>query len=154
MTTESNTHGSDQIGGEITAALATGNRAELVAQTPPTAWAGEQLPSGSAAVVVKRGPNTGSRFTIDRSPVSAGRHPASDIFLDDITVSRRHAEFCCEKGQFCIVDVGSLNGIYVNRQPVDSATLATGDEIQIGNFRLIFFTNTPPADTDDEARSQ
>src|SRR5262245_55040388 len=115
MTAENNTHRSDQVDGEITAAFATGNPAELVTPAPhgshATAWEFEQLPSGSAAVVVKRGPNAGSRFTMDRSSLSAGRHPASDIFLDDPTVSRRHAEFHCEKGQFRIVDVGSLNGI-------------------------------------------
>jgi pSer/pThr/pTyr-binding forkhead associated (FHA) protein len=158
MTSENNTHRSDQIDGEITAAFPTGNPAEPLTPTPPashpTALTSEQLPSGSAAVVVKRGPNAGSRFTMNRSSVSAGRHPASDIFLDDITVSRRHAEFHCENGQFRITDVGSLNGIYVNRQPVDSATLATGDEIQIGNFRLIFFTDLKPANTDHEVRSQ
>ena len=79
------------------------------------------------AVVVKRGPNAGSRFIIDRPSLSAPT-PASDIFLDDITVSRRHAEFRRESGQVRIVDAGSLNGIYVNRQPVGSATLAAGDE--------------------------
>jgi pSer/pThr/pTyr-binding forkhead associated (FHA) protein len=73
--------------------------------------------------------------------MSAGRHPGSDILLDDITVSRHHAEFRIENGQFRIVDAGSLNGTYVNRQPVDSAVLANGDEIQIGTFRLVFFTN-------------
>jgi pSer/pThr/pTyr-binding forkhead associated (FHA) protein len=70
--------------------------------------------------------------------MSAGRHPASEIFLDDMTVSRRHAQFRFENGEFRIVDTGSLNGTYVNRQPVDSTVLAHGDEIQIGNFRLVF----------------
>ena len=98
------------------------------------------LPSGSALVVVKRGPNAGSRFLPDQPVTSAGRHPGSDIFLDDITVSRRHAEFRRENGQFRIVDTGSLNGTYVNRKPVESAMLANGDEIQIGNFRLVFLT--------------
>jgi pSer/pThr/pTyr-binding forkhead associated (FHA) protein len=157
MTSENNAHRSDQVDGEITAAFATGNPAELLTPAPPGSHAvasePEQLPSGSAAVIVKRGPNVGSRFMIDQSSLSAGRHPASDIFLDDITVSRRHAEFHCENGQFRIVDVGSLNGIYVNRQPVASATLTTGDEIQIGNFRLVFFTNPKPANTDDEIRA-
>jgi len=96
------------------------------------------LPSGSALVVVKRGPNAGSRFLPDQPVTSAGRHPGSDIFLDDITVSRRHAEFRRENGQFRIVDTGSLNGTYVNRNLVQSAVLANGDEIQIGKFRLVF----------------
>jgi pSer/pThr/pTyr-binding forkhead associated (FHA) protein len=76
--------------------------------------------------------------------MSAGRHPASDIFLDDITVSRRHAEFRVEKGKFLVVDLGSLNKTYLNREPVDSAVLVHGDEIQLGNFRLVFITG--PAD--------
>jgi pSer/pThr/pTyr-binding forkhead associated (FHA) protein len=72
--------------------------------------------------------------------MAAGRHPDSDIFLDDITVSRRHAEFRRENGIFRIVDAGSLNGTYINRQPVDSAVPANRDEIQIGKVRLVFFT--------------
>ena len=100
----------------------------------------DALPAGSALLVVKRGPNAGSRFLLDRSTTSAGRHPDSDIFLDDVTVSRRHAEFRRDAGEFVVVDVGSLNGTYVNREPVDTAVLATGDEVQIGKFRLVFLT--------------
>ena len=100
----------------------------------------EGLPVGSALLVVKRGPNAGSRFLLDQASTSAGRHPDSDIFLDDVTVSRRHAEFRLESGEFQVVDVGSLNGTYVNREPVDSAVLANGDEVQIGKFRLVFLT--------------
>jgi pSer/pThr/pTyr-binding forkhead associated (FHA) protein len=100
----------------------------------------EGLPAGSALLVVKRGPNAGSRFLLDQSVTSAGRHPDSDIFLDDVTVSRRHAEFRLESDEFQVVDVGSLNGTYVNREPVDSAALANGDEVQIGKFRLVFLT--------------
>ncbi len=96
------------------------------------------LARGLGVLVVKRGPNAGSQFSLDQAIMSAGRHPASDIFLDDITVSRRHAEFRRENGSFCVVDLGSLNSTYVNREPVDSAVLANGDEIQIGNFRLVF----------------
>ena len=90
------------------------------------------MPSGSAVVVVKRGPNAGSRFRLDQPVTTAGRHPGSDIFLDDVTVSRRHAEFRLENGEFWVVDIGSLNGTYLNRKPVQSAVLANGDEIQIG----------------------
>jgi len=100
----------------------------------------DALPSGSALLVVKRGPNAGSRFLLDQDTTSAGRHPDSDIFLDDVTVSRRHAEFRREGGDFVVVDVGSLNGTYVNREPVDTAVLASGDEVQIGKFRLVFLT--------------
>ena len=101
---------------------------------------------GSALLVVKRGPNAGSRFLLDRSLTSAGRHPDSDIFLDDVTVSRRHAEFRLETDEFHVVDVGSLNGTYVNREPVDSAVLANGDEVQIGKFRLVFLTGPKVGD--------
>ncbi|MGQ0575869.1 MAG: oxoglutarate dehydrogenase inhibitor Odhl [Pseudonocardia sp.] len=98
----------------------------------------ESLPEGAALLVVKRGPNAGSRFLLDHVTTSAGRHPESDIFLDDVTVSRRHAEFRRDAGEFVVVDVGSLNGTYVNREPVDTAVLANGDEVQIGKFRLVF----------------
>jgi pSer/pThr/pTyr-binding forkhead associated (FHA) protein len=100
----------------------------------------DALPAGSALLVVKRGPNAGSRFLLDQDTTSAGRHPDSDIFLDDVTVSRRHAEFRREGGEFVVVDVGSLNGTYVNREPVDTAVLTSGDEVQIGKFRLVFLT--------------
>ncbi|GAA3937442.1 hypothetical protein GCM10023085_18510 [Actinomadura viridis] len=101
----------------------------------------EALPPGTALLVVKRGPNAGSRFLLDQDRTSAGRHPESDIFLDDVTVSRRHAEFAREGGAFSVRDVGSLNGTYVNRQRIDHAGLSGGDEVQIGKFRLVFLTN-------------
>ncbi len=100
----------------------------------------DALPAGSALLVVKRGPNAGSRFLLDQDVTTAGRHPDSDIFLDDVTVSRRHVEFHREGGGFSVHDVGSLNGTYVNREPVDQAVLAGGDEVQIGKFRLVFLT--------------
>jgi len=108
----------------------------------------EGLPVGAALLVVKRGPNAGSRFLLDQPTTSAGRHPDSDIFLDDVTVSRRHAEFRVDGNDFQVVDVGSLNGTYVNREPVDSAILANGDEVQIGKFRLVFLTGPRPAGGD------
>ncbi|SIS19225.1 glycogen accumulation regulator GarA [Williamsia sterculiae] len=100
----------------------------------------ERLAPGTALLVVKRGPNAGSRFLLDQATTSAGRHPDSDIFLDDVTVSRRHAEFRQNDKEFQVVDVGSLNGTYVNREPVDSAVLSNGDEVQIGKFRLVFLS--------------
>lgn len=100
----------------------------------------DSLPAGAALLVVKRGPNAGSRFLLDRETTNAGRHPDSDIFLDDVTVSRRHAEFRREGDDFVVVDVGSLNGTYVNREPVDTSVLANGDEVQIGKFRLVFLS--------------
>jgi pSer/pThr/pTyr-binding forkhead associated (FHA) protein len=71
---------------------------------------------------------------------SVGRHPGSDIFLDDVTVSRRHAEFRRANDEFHVVDVGSLNSTYLNRKAVDSAVLVNGDEVQLGKFRLTFLT--------------
>jgi len=104
----------------------------------PRVSAVEGPPSRSALLLVMRGPNAGTQFLLDQPVTSAGRHPDSDIFLDHITVSRRHVEFRLENGQFRLVDLDSLNGTYVNREPVDSAVLVDGDEIQIGKFRLVF----------------
>src|SRR3954466_14260234 len=104
----------------------------------PDRAAVDQLPPGTALLVVMRGPNAGSRFLLDSDLTTAGRHPESDIFLDDVTVSRRHAEFLRSpytKG-FTVRDVGSLNGTYLNRERIDSADLTSGDEVQIGKFRL------------------
>ena len=104
----------------------------------PDGGALDALPAGSALLVVKRGPNAGSRFLLDADTTTAGRHPESDIFLDDVTVSRRHAEFARESGGFIVRDVGSLNGTYLNRERIDAAGLAGGDEVQIGKYRLVF----------------
>ncbi|HTT87772.1 MAG TPA: FHA domain-containing protein [Acidimicrobiales bacterium] len=95
-------------------------------------------PSGSGLLVVKRGPNAGTRYILDAEVTRAGRHPESDIFLDDITVSRRHAEFIAHGGSYSIRDVGSLNGTYVNRERIEEAVLASGDEVQIGKFKLVY----------------
>jgi pSer/pThr/pTyr-binding forkhead associated (FHA) protein len=101
----------------------------------------EALPDGTALLVVRRGPNAGSRFLLDSDLTTAGRHPESDIFLDDVTVSRRHAEFYRRGGTFTVRDVGSLNGTYVNRQRIEESGLEGGDEVQVGKFRLVFLTN-------------
>lgn len=98
------------------------------------------LADGTALLVVKRGPNAGSRYVLKADVVTAGRHPDSDIFLDDVSVSRRHAEFRRTSAGFEVVDVGSLNGTYVNRETIDSSELSGGDEIQIGKFRLVYVT--------------
>ena len=98
----------------------------------------DELPGDLAVLVVKRGPNVGSRFTLTNPVTTAGRHPESDIFLDDITVSRRHAEIVAGPSGFVLRDVGSLNGTYLNRERIDEAPLANGDELQIGKFKLVF----------------
>jgi hypothetical protein len=105
------------------------------------------LPPGMALLVVRRGPNAGARFLLDHDVTTSGRHPDSDIFLDDVTVSRRHAEFHRGPSGFTVRDVGSLNGTYVNRERVESATLSNSDEVQIGKFRLVFIAG-PRLDDD------
>jgi pSer/pThr/pTyr-binding forkhead associated (FHA) protein len=103
----------------------------------------EDLPVGVGMLVVTRGPNSGSRYALDEELVTAGRHPDSVIFLDDITVSRRHAEVRHVEGGYQVTDVGSLNGTYLNRERVESATLSDGDELQIGTFKLLFLAGRP-----------
>lgn len=98
----------------------------------------EALRPGTALLIVQRGPNTGARFLLDNAQVTSGRGPDSDIFLDDVTVSRKHAVFSWEDEHFVVRDVGSLNGTYVNKQRVDVADLHDRDEVQIGKFRLVF----------------
>ena len=100
----------------------------------------DALPAGHALLVVQRGPGSGSRFLLDADVVDAGRHPDSEIFLDDVTVSRRHAEFHRSGDTFTVSDVGSLNGTYVNRDRIDQVDLRDGDEVQIGKYRLVFFS--------------
>ncbi len=99
----------------------------------------EALRPGTALLVVLRGPNSGARFLLDDAEVVAGRHPNSDIFLDDVTVSRKHAVFVKGASGYAVRDAGSLNGTYVNRQLVDESALHTGDEVQVGKFRLVYY---------------
>ncbi len=108
---------------------------------PVDAAAVDALPEGHALLVVQRGPSAGSRFLLDTDLVGAGRHPDSEIFLDDVTVSRDHAEFRRNGNTFSVSDVGSLNGTYVNRDRIDSVELSAGDEVQIGKYRLVYFTS-------------
>jgi pSer/pThr/pTyr-binding forkhead associated (FHA) protein len=100
----------------------------------------DELPQDVGMLVVKGGPKGGSRFALTDAVTTAGRHPESNIFLDDITVSRRHAEVTKEGGAYQARDVGSLNGTYVNRERITApAELANGDELQIGKYKLVFF---------------
>lgn len=99
------------------------------------------LPSGSALLVVRRGPNTGARFLLDSDVTSAGRHPDADIFLDDVTVSRRHTQFLRHGAAFEIKDLGSLNGTYFDGVRIDTALLHDGAEVQVGKFRLTFYAS-------------
>ncbi len=97
-----------------------------------------EVPHGAGVLVVTRGPNIGARYLLGEHVVKAGRHPESDIFLDDITVSRRHVEISPKDGAYWVRDVGSLNGTYVNRERIDEVPLAPGDEVQIGKFKLVY----------------
>jgi len=101
-----------------------------------------ELPRGVGLLVVKRGADVGVRFALEAAVTQAGRHPESDIFLDDITVSRRHAEFVSRGEVTTVRDVGSLNGTYVNRERIDEASLSSGDEVQIGKFKLLYLVAT------------
>ena len=98
----------------------------------------DELPPGLGMLVVKRGPNAGSKFVLENDVTKVGRHPDSEIFLDDITVSRRHAEFVRQGRGYVVRDVGSLNGTYLNRERLEESALTAGDEVQIGKFRLVF----------------
>src|SRR5436190_17306364 len=126
--------------GESTSTISLGTELAEAEPDEPLADSGlvEALPSGSALLVVKRGPNAGSRFLLDTDLTTAGRHPESDIFLDDVTVSRRHAEVYRHPSGFTVRDVGSLNGTYVNRERIEETDLRDGDEVQVGKFRLTF----------------
>lgn len=98
-----------------------------------------EVPHGTPALVVKRGPTVGARYFLQPETTRAGRHPESDIFLDDITVSRRHAEFIrSADGKVVARDLGSLNGTYVNRERIEEQVLSAGDEVQIGKFKLVY----------------
>ena len=98
-----------------------------------------ELPVGMGMLVVRRGPNAGSRYLLDDDSIAVGRHPDSEIFLDDITVSRRHAVVRrLGGGGYDVSDVGSLNGTYVNHERVETAPLHYLDELQVGRFVLTF----------------
>lgn len=98
------------------------------------------IPSGSAMLLVHRGPGEGTEFALPATAdlVTVGRSPESDVFLDDVTVSRHHATFRRSAEGWSVSDAGSLNGTYVNRKRVDDRRLSGGDEVQIGKFRFIF----------------
>jgi pSer/pThr/pTyr-binding forkhead associated (FHA) protein len=101
-----------------------------------------ELPRGVAMLVVNRGSDEGVRFVLEQPLTRAGRHPENEIFLDDITVSRRHAEFSTSDEGTAVRDVGSLNGTFVNRKRIEEVKLASGDEVQIGKFKLLYLMAT------------
>lgn len=99
----------------------------------------DELESGQALLLVKHGPNAGSTFLLEGDVTKIGRDAESDVFLDDITVSRKHAEIRQPADGWYVHDLGSMNGTYVNRERVDVTKLAAHDEVQIGKFKLVFF---------------
>jgi hypothetical protein len=99
----------------------------------------DALPPNSALLIAHSGPNAGARFLLDADTTTVGRHPDADIFLDDVTVSRKHVEFHRSAAGFELVDMGSLNGTYVNHDRVDRVQLKSGSEVQIGKFRLTYY---------------
>jgi pSer/pThr/pTyr-binding forkhead associated (FHA) protein len=120
---------------------------DLLASDAPTLSPEEQvaiaaLPKSSALLIAQRGPSIGSRFLLGDDTSVAGRHPNADIFLDDVTVSRRHVEFSRSGVNFSLRDMGSMNGTYLNGTRVDQNDLKTGDEIQIGKYHLTFFAGS------------
>ncbi|WP_139983512.1 FHA domain-containing protein [Nocardioides litoris] len=130
--------------GESTATIQIGVGVDKVetsdrALNPVDAAAVDALPVGHALLVVQKGPGAGSRFLLDADEVHAGRHPDSEIFLDDVTVSRQHAVFVRDGDTFTVSDAGSLNGTYVNRDRIEKVHLKDSDEVQIGKYRLVFF---------------
>nr|WP_248148012.1 FHA domain-containing protein [Microbacterium aoyamense] len=102
------------------------------------------LPTGAALLIVRSGPTAGARYLLDTDVTTVGRHPEADIFFDDVTVSRRHAEITRDGVTFELVDQRSLNGTYVNGERADRSTLRNGAEVRVGKFRLNFFVS--PAD--------
>ncbi len=132
----------DRPGGEDTTITFLPDGAVEAHKDDDVAVAVDGLPEGVGMLVVKRGPNAGSKFALDADVTRVGRHPDSEIFLDDITVSRRHAEFVRQGSAYVVRDVGSLNGTYLNRERLDEASLTNGDEVQVGKFRLVFVIGT------------
>lgn len=97
-----------------------------------------ELPVGSGVLLSRTGNSAGMRILLDRPVTRLGRHPDSDVLLDDITVSRRHAEVVRTAEGYLVRDVGSLNGTYVNQHRVEEAALRHGDELQVGKFKLVY----------------
>ena len=133
---------SRESGSEDTARFAS----DIVSQSSPVLLPEElaavaALPAHSALLIVHRGPGQGSRFLLDQDLTVAGRHPEADIFLDDVTVSRRHAQFVRSDRTFTVSDMGSMNGTYVDGQSTETQQLITGMEVMIGKFRLTFYAS-------------
>lgn len=101
----------------------------------------DALPTGNSLLIVRRGPNKGARFLLDSDLISIGRHPNADIFLDDVTVSRRHSEISRAGSVFTIKDVTSLNGTYFEGKRVETAELFNGAEVQVGKYHFTYYSS-------------
>jgi hypothetical protein len=128
-------------GTETTVAFAVDPAADATTEHVVEEGLQDPTSAGAAVLVVRSGPDTGAGFVLDAEVTRVGRHPESEIFLDDITVSRRHAEFRRNNGSYTVRDVGSLNGTYVNRERIEEAELNHRDEVQIGKFKLVFLSS-------------
>lgn len=111
----------------------------------------DNLAETGPVLIVVKGVGVGETFSVAGQETVIGRDPDSDIFLDDITVSRKHACIRRAKGKFLVADIGSLNGTYLNRRRVDEAYMANKDELQIGKFRMIFLDKTGEPSDDAQA---
>jgi pSer/pThr/pTyr-binding forkhead associated (FHA) protein len=139
---ESNQHGTNSDDFESTRNYSEellGNTQEDLSSDDQSAV--DSLPSGNALLIVRRGPNKGSRFLLDSDVITVGRHPNADIFLDDVTVSRRHAEIKRANGKFTVTDLASLNGTYYEGSRVDVQTLVDGSELQVGKYHFTFYAS-------------
>jgi pSer/pThr/pTyr-binding forkhead associated (FHA) protein len=101
----------------------------------------DSLPTGNSLLIVRRGPNKGARFLLDSDLISIGRHPNADIFLDDVTVSRRHSEISRAGSVFTIKDLTSLNGTYFEGKRVETAELFNGAEVQVGKYHFTYYSS-------------
>lgn len=135
--------GASQVDASESGVESTGKLEVLASSTGPlspvSTGSMDAVAAGTAMLIVRRGPSEGTSFLLDADEVSVGRSDDSDVTLDDVTVSRQHARFQRSAGQWLLRDLGSLNGTYVNRDRIDGqATLAGGDEVQIGKYRFVF----------------
>ena len=119
---------------------------EDATETHPAVYVEADHPDESPMIVVTRGPNAGSKLALTEGVTTIGRHPDSSVFLDDVTVSRRHAEITRERGRFIVRDAGSLNGTYLNGQRIETADLGEGDALQVGRYKLLFVVGVIDAD--------
>lgn len=134
-----NNHGDDADSTRTYAEDLVASDTDLLSEEDQAAVAA--LPAGNALLIVRRGPNKGARFLLDADLITVGRHPNADIFLDDVTVSRRHAEISRSAGKFSVKDLDSLNGTYFEGSTVENAVLDNGSELQIGKYHFTFYSS-------------